>query len=103
MSILNAGAATACVHTFVEQRHVADVVCVERYRDNFIKMDIFYQDLSDSNVVTNVGFDLFSLFSEIGSLMGLLLGASLLTACELIDYLSLLQLVKCAIRGRKKA
>jgi hypothetical protein len=75
--------------------------CVEQCSDNFIKMDIFYQDLTHNTVATNVGFELSSLFSEIGSLMGLLLGASLLTACELVDYLWLLMLVKCTMRRHK--
>lgn len=85
--------------------HVAVMMlfCVDRCSDNFIKMDIFYQDLTHNTVATHVGFDLSSLFSEIGSLMGLLLGASLLTACELIDYLSLLLVVKCTLRRHKKA
>jgi len=68
---------------------IVNVVC-ECHRKNFIKMDVYYGDLSQNTVVTHVGFDASSLLSEIGSMMGLLLGASLLTACELIDYLSLL-------------
>ena len=58
------------------------------FRENFIKVDIFYKDLSYEEVKQQVGFQVMSLFSELGGLLGLLLGASILTVCELIDFLA---------------
>ena len=36
-----------------------------------------------------MAFEFLSLLSEIGGFLGLLLGASVLTVCELVDYLTL--------------
>jgi len=62
----------------------------DTYRENYIKVDIFYKDLSYEQVKQQVSFELMSLFSELGGLLGLLLGASVLTVCELIDFVVLL-------------
>ena len=52
-------------------------------------MDIFYQELSYEEIEQNVAFEFLSLLSEIGGFLGLLLGASVLTVCELIDFVAL--------------
>ena len=53
-------------------------------------MDIFYQELSYEEIEQNVAFEFLSLLSEIGGFLGLLLGASVLTVCELIDFIALI-------------
>ena len=57
-------------------------------------MDIFYQDLSYEEIEQNIAFEFLSLLSEIGGFLGLLLGASVLTVCELVDYTVLLLIRK---------
>ncbi len=57
-------------------------------------MDIFYQELSFEEVVQNVAFAFLSLLGEIGGFLGLLLGASVLTVCELVDFLVVSLMVK---------
>ena len=52
-------------------------------------MDIFYQELSYEEIEENKAFEFLSLLSEIGGFLGLLLGASVLTVCELVDYITL--------------
>ena len=52
-------------------------------------MDIFYQELSFEEIEQNISFEFLSLLSEIGGFLGLLLGASVLTVFELLDYISL--------------
>ena len=52
-------------------------------------MDIFFEELSYEQIEQQVAFGFPSLLSEIGGLLGLLLGASVLTVCELVDYLVL--------------
>ena len=52
-------------------------------------MDIFYQDLNYQKIEQNIAFEFLSLLSEIGGFLGLLLGASVLTVCELVDFISL--------------
>ncbi len=60
------------------------------FRNNFLQVDIFYQELSHRVIEQNVAFEFLSLLSEIGGFLGLLLGASVLTVCELMDYITLL-------------
>ena len=52
-------------------------------------MDIFYKELSYKLTRQRPAFELFSLLSEVGGFLGLLLGASVLTLCELMDYVVL--------------
>ena len=58
-------------------------------RDNFVVVDIFYEELSYEEITQNVAFEFLSLLSEIGGFLGLLLGVSVLTVCELIDFVTL--------------
>ena len=57
-------------------------------------MDIFYQELSFEIVEQNIAFEFLSLLSEIGGFLGLLLGASVLTIYEMLDFLTLMVLNK---------
>ena len=54
-----------------------------------MKVDIFYQELSYEEIEQNISFEFLSLLSEVGGFLGLLLGASVLTVFELVDYISL--------------
>ena len=55
----------------------------------FEAVDIFYPELSYEEIEQNVAFEFLSLLSEIGGFLGLLLGESVLTVCELIDFVAL--------------
>lgn len=55
-------------------------------RENFIQVDVFYPELRYEEIEQNVAFEFLSLLGEIGGFLGLLLGASVLTVCELVDY-----------------
>ena len=70
------------------------------FRQNFIQVDIFYQELSYDEIEQNIAFEFLSLLGEIGGFLGLLLGASVLTVCELVDYLALI--VASKFRKKKK-
>lgn len=63
-------------------------------RNNFVQVDIFYQELSSEEIEQKVAFDFPSLLSEIGGLLGLLLGASVLTVCEILDFVALMLVYK---------
>ena len=54
-----------------------------------MQVDIFYQELSYEEIQQNIAFEFLSLLGEIGGFLGLLLGASVLTVCELIDFIAL--------------
>ncbi len=64
------------------------------YRKNFLLVDIFYQELAYQQIEQHPAFEFLSLLSEIGGFLGPLLGASVLTVCELVDYLSSLAVRK---------
>ena len=70
------------------------------FSENFVQVDVFYPELKYETVVQRPAFQLLSLVSEVGGFLGLLLGASILTVCELLDYISLIILNKC---HKKKA
>ena len=53
-----------------------------------MQVDIFYQELSYEVLEQNIAFHYLSLLGEIGGFLGLLLGASVLTVVELMDYLA---------------
>ena len=65
-----------------------------------MQVDIFYQEISYEEIEQNIAFEFLSLLSEIGGFLGLLLGASVLTVFELVDYMSLTFLNK--INTQKK-
>ena len=56
-------------------------------RSNFLQVDLYYEDLQYQVVEEQKAFVIGSLFSEVGGFLGLLLGASIITVCELVDYL----------------
>ena len=58
------------------------------FRNNYIQLDGFYQELSYTKIEQQEAFSFISLLSEVGGFLGLLLGASILTVCELVDYVS---------------
>ena len=65
-----------------------------------MQVDIFYQEISYQEIKQNIAFEFLSLLSEIGGFLGLLLGASVLTVCELLDYVSLIFVKK--LQAQKK-
>ena len=64
-------------------------------------MDIFYQELSYQEIEQNIAFEFLSFLSEIGGFLGLLLEASVLTVCELVDYIALSMVAKCLKKSNK--
>ena len=62
-----------------------------------MQVDLYYEELEYEKIEEQKAFVLGSLFSEIGGFMGLLLGASLLTVCELIDHL----IIRCFTKVRR--
>ena len=56
------------------------------FRENFLDLDIYHKQLSIEEVHQHPAFEFLSLLSEIGGFLGLLLGASVLTVCEVVDF-----------------
>ena len=58
-------------------------------RENFLNLDIYYKQLSVEEILQQPAFEFLSLLSEVGGFLGLLLGASVLTVCEVVDFIVL--------------
>ena len=56
-------------------------------RENFLKLNVFYRQLSYEYIRQQKGYDIFALICDIGGSMGLFIGASMLTVVEVIDLL----------------
>ena len=69
------------------------------FRDNVLHVDIFYKELVWTSIVQQPSFVALSLLGEVGGFMGLLLGASLLTFFEIIDFI--MQNIAQRCSGRK--
>ena len=61
--------------------------CAHSCRENFMEINIFYEELSYEKIVQLEAFPLLSFVSEVGGFLGLLLGASIMTLIELLDYI----------------
>jgi hypothetical protein len=65
-----------------------------------VHVDVFYKELMWTSIEQQPSFVLLSLLSEVGGFMGLLLGASLLSFFELLDFILQSMVVRCC--GCKK-
>ena len=71
------------------------------FRKNFLNLDIYYNQLTVEEVVQQPAFAFLSLLGEIGGFLGLLLGASVLTVCEIFDFIIVNSLASCKKRQEK--
>jgi hypothetical protein len=55
-----------------------------------VQVDVFFKQMSLETIVVQQAFPFLSLLGEVGGFMGLLLGASVITICETLDFLVLL-------------
>ena len=56
-------------------------------KDNFLKLNVFYRQLSYEYVCQQKRYNIFGLICDIGGSMGLFIGASMLSIVEIIDLL----------------
>ncbi|ELU17842.1 hypothetical protein CAPTEDRAFT_194981 [Capitella teleta] len=55
-------------------------------RDNMVNLNIYYKDLNCRKVRQKPAYDILAFFSDFGGYMGLLLGASVVSIIELLDW-----------------
>ncbi|XP_046846688.1 acid-sensing ion channel 1B-like [Xenia sp. Carnegie-2017] len=70
---------------------------LETFRTNMVAIDIFYEDLNYKSLRQDPAYTLQSLLGEIGGLMGLFLGASILTWTEFVDVAVMMILTRLGI------
>ena len=54
--------------------------------DNYAKLDLFFSDLSYTEITSLESYPVLSLFCDIGGAMGLILGSTFLTAAEFFEF-----------------
>ena len=59
----------------------------EKALESFVSLNVFYESLSYSLTIESPQLDLFSLLASIGGNLGLILGVSLFSICELVEVL----------------
>ncbi|XP_061184361.1 acid-sensing ion channel 1B-like [Saccostrea echinata] len=59
-------------------------------KDNYIELKIYYDSLIETVVTEVPEFNIFEMLSNIGGLMGIFLGASLLSVVELVEFFLLI-------------
>ncbi|XP_063427504.1 uncharacterized protein LOC134711007 [Mytilus trossulus] len=57
----------------------------EFIKENFMQLDLYYKQMSYEEITQQKAYDSFALICDIGGSMGLFLGASLLSWCEILD------------------
>ncbi|XP_070576557.1 acid-sensing ion channel 3-like [Ptychodera flava] len=86
----------AKVATAVAQRAAdAENCSLEYVNDNYALLELYYEDLSYQDIQQQKGYEFYQLWCDIGGSMGLLLGASLVTLVEVLDFCCLAILRKC--------
>ena len=63
---------------------------------------VFFSDLTITHIETTAAYTSLALLCDIGGALGLILGSTLLTFCEIADA-TLMALLTCPIRRRQKA
>ncbi|XP_013397928.1 acid-sensing ion channel 1 [Lingula anatina] len=56
------------------------------FRDNYLILQIFYKELNFQGIEQQPAYSGLALFSDIGGALGLVLGSTLMTAAEIIDF-----------------
>ncbi|XP_028396780.1 acid-sensing ion channel 2-like [Dendronephthya gigantea] len=77
------------------KRKVPKDVMRNYLRDNFLDVDIYFEEMSVEEITERPAYDEESLFGDIGGQVGLFLGASILTLLEFIDLLARILSRKC--------
>ncbi|XP_072040783.1 acid-sensing ion channel 5-like [Amphiura filiformis] len=73
-------------------------VSVDYQRNNFVVLDVFYEELNYQRFEQQKAISVSSLISDIGGNLGLFIGASILTFAEFIDYFVKKSLKVCTSR-----
>ena len=56
------------------------------YKDNVSQLDIFFSELTYTEITAKEAYTVLSLFCDIGGAMGLVLGSTFLTVVEFFDF-----------------
>ncbi|XP_065179498.1 acid-sensing ion channel 4-A-like [Sycon ciliatum] len=66
---------------------------VVRFRDQYARVEVFYEELNFENIVQKPAYEPENLLADMGGQLGLWLGFSVLAILEIIEYLIYMLLV----------
>lgn len=56
-------------------------------KSNIVRLEVFFKTMTEEIIETKAAYTMFALFSDLGGALGLILGCTILTIMELIDFL----------------
>lgn len=71
-------------------------------RRNYVILEIFYSELTYEDIQTLASYDILSLLCDIGGALGLILGSTVLTLFEILDFIFSIAGEELMKRKRKK-
>ncbi|XP_068716303.1 acid-sensing ion channel 2-like [Montipora capricornis] len=83
------------------RKHVRKDVMRHYLRDNFLELDVYFEEMQVTLITQRQAYDQESLFGDIGGQVGLFLGASILTVLEFCDLLARIMVNKYKQRQRR--
>ena len=63
-----------------------DMFTIEHLTDNSVSLQIYFSSLQYVEITSKEAYQLMALMSDVGGALGLLLGATLLTVYELLEF-----------------
>lgn len=85
------------------RKHVRKDVMRHYLRDNFLELDVYFEEMQVTLITQRQAYDQESLFGDIGGQVGLFLGASILTVLEFCDLLARIVVNKYKQRKRQRS
>ncbi len=58
----------------------------DQVKDNLLGFEVYYRDMVEEQIINEIAYNPIDLFCDIGGALGLILGASISTVLEFIDY-----------------
>ncbi|CAD5126311.1 DgyrCDS14464 [Dimorphilus gyrociliatus] len=74
------------LHIFMAEFNEISKINKDFFLKNFAKVDVFYKEMNYQKITQQEKFGFLSLLSEVGGFMGLVLGASVITIIEFIEF-----------------
>ncbi|XP_032222736.2 acid-sensing ion channel 2 [Nematostella vectensis] len=84
------------------RKHINKDVMRHYLRDNFLELDVYFEEMQVTLIQQRQAYDQESLFGDIGGQVGLFLGASILTVLEFLDLLWRILIHKFKKRKNRK-
>ncbi|XP_021340130.1 acid-sensing ion channel 1-like [Mizuhopecten yessoensis] len=92
---------TSAVQACAEYKENAKNFSVESVIDNFLGVNIYFEDVNYEVITESAKYDEFQLLSNIGGTLGLFVGASVLSFVEIIQMLLEVVAYICKSRSKK--